>query len=313
MSKLVRAFEDHLRAAGKSPRTVTKYLRVIDHFVETYGNPLYVSKETLATWRKNVMTKEDGEEAKGSTINIKVAALRSFLEYLEEERDAKLPDFRRILRHASVRMTPPKYLPDEERMKLFATAEADRSTYKGRQTYALLCTLFGTGLRDTATACLELRHLINETQILTTDKGQVTEPSIFPRQAYVVVRDLILERHPEYKGDPDKNLFKIKEKYPSTPFFIRDNGKPLSSLRDPANYVWLRVKEVAKKAGLKNVYPHRLRHSFATTLLDEKVPIDVVQMLMKHRDPRMTMRYRGLTPKAQNIALSNHPLHKEMP
>jgi site-specific recombinase XerD len=51
------------------------------------------------------------------------------------------------------------------------------------------------------------------------------------------------------------------------------------------------LDRVAKRAGLPHLNPHVLRHTAATLALDAGAPLDRVQALLGHADPRTTMRY----------------------
>ena len=48
--------------------------------------------------------------------------------------------------------------------------------------------------------------------------------------------------------------------------------------------VWFTLRSYARKAGLRHVHPHMLRHTFGTSLADEGVPIERIRDLMGHRD-----------------------------
>ncbi len=56
------------------------------------------------------------------------------------------------------------------------------------------------------------------------------------------------------------------------------------------------VKAVAGRAGVaKHIHPHTYRHSMATFLRNQGVPLDVVQLLLGHADPRTTQLYARLS------------------
>ena len=62
------------------------------------------------------------------------------------------------------------------------------------------------------------------------------------------------------------------------------------------------VKEAAKRAKItKNVYPHMLRHSFATHLIQNNYTVTDVQPLLGHKNLETTMLYLHISPKFINI------------
>jgi integrase len=73
---------------------------------------------------------------------------------------------------------------------------------------------------------------------------------------------------------------------PEAPLFYRAEGVPLG-------YRWVqkRLHELGDEAGVKGVSPHRLRHTFATRLINQGVPITIIQKLLGHEDLNTTQRY----------------------
>jgi integrase/recombinase XerD len=69
--------------------------------------------------------------------------------------------------------------------------------------------------------------------------------------------------------------------------FLSRHGKKLTTQR-----IWQILKEVAAAAGLEtNVYPHLLRHSFATHLLANGADLRIIQELLGHADIATTQVY----------------------
>jgi len=86
--------------------------------------------------------------------------------------------------------------------------------------------------------------------------------------------------------------------------FISRRGKPLSR-----QALWERIRLHARRAGIDEpVYPHRLRHSFATHLLDHGADLRVVQMLLGHADLSTTQIYTHVSrSRLKNLHRHHHP------
>jgi integrase len=63
------------------------------------------------------------------------------------------------------------------------------------------------------------------------------------------------------------------------------------------------LEKVCKKAGIRRITWHILRHTFATHLAMKGVPLHVVQTLLGHSTITMTMRYAHVAPSALRSAI----------
>jgi integrase/recombinase XerD len=86
--------------------------------------------------------------------------------------------------------------------------------------------------------------------------------------------------------------------------FVSRTGRPLSR-----QVVWSRIRHWAQRAGIREaVYPHRLRHSFATHLLDNGADLRVVQMLLGHADLSTTQVYTHVSrARLKSLHERHHP------
>lgn len=89
---------------------------------------------------------------------------------------------------------------------------------------------------------------------------------------------------------------------PTDMVFVSDEGLPLGQ-----PYVWRLVRSIGRRAEIpawNDLSPHSLRHTFATLLLEDGVPLATVQDAMGHKDPRTTQRYNRA-----RFRLDNHPTY----
>jgi integrase/recombinase XerD len=87
----------------------------------------------------------------------------------------------------------------------------------------------------------------------------------------------------------------------SAPFLFLQSGKALTR-----QYAWKRIKEHASAAGLHNVSPHTLRHSFATHLMQHGADSRSVQALLGHSDISTTQIYTHITDRHLRAAYDRH-------
>ena len=78
----------------------------------------------------------------------------------------------------------------------------------------------------------------------------------------------------------------VKPEAETDHIFLSRTGQPITRI-----VVWQIVKRLAKRAGLNDVHPHTLRHSFATHLLAGGADLRVVQELLGHSNIQTTQVY----------------------
>lgn len=72
----------------------------------------------------------------------------------------------------------------------------------------------------------------------------------------------------------------------TTDHLLLYRGKPI-----PAHSAYMRVKRLGRLAGIPDVTPHRLRHTLATMLINEGMPIESLQKFLGHQDINVTLVY----------------------
>jgi site-specific recombinase XerD len=86
--------------------------------------------------------------------------------------------------------------------------------------------------------------------------------------------------------------------------FCEDSGEPLADhlLRPP-------LRRACKRAGLREIGWHVLRHTFASHLVMRGATLKAVQELLGHQDIKVTLRYAHLSPnvKRETVSLLDAP------
>lgn len=143
---------------------------------------------------------------------------------------------------------------------------------------ALIELIYASGLRASEAAGIGMRDL-NTTLGVVRVQGKGSKQRLVPvgQAAREAVERYLAECRPrlvrDLSADPERLL-------------LSHTGKPLERVA-----IWQIVKRLAAKAGLRDVHPHTLRHSFATHLLIGGADLRVVQELLGHADIGTTQIY----------------------
>jgi integrase/recombinase XerD len=101
----------------------------------------------------------------------------------------------------------------------------------------------------------------------------------------------------------NKSRNQLAGRYRPPALFLNSRGKRLSR-----QSCWKIVKKYAEKAGIKEIYPHSLRHSFATHLLANGADLRAVQELLGHANVSTTQIYTHVTKdKLKAVYKRTHP------
>jgi integrase/recombinase XerD len=158
---------------------------------------------------------------------------------------------------------------------------------------AILELLYASGLRVSELVNARLESLDLDARIIrVTGKGNKMRLVPVGQKAIDAIR-AYLER--------ERPLF-VKKKTGSE-VFLSERGTGLTTVR-----IWQIVKRIAKTAGLDlNVYPHLLRHSFATHLLSNGADLRIIQELLGHADIATTEIYTHVD--QQRLKAVHHKFH----
>jgi integrase/recombinase XerD len=209
-----------------------------------------------------------------SSMKIIVVALRHFFAYLTREglithdllSALDLPRLDRLL---------PEMLSEQDVERLLSVEMPD--TPLGLRDRALLEVLYASGLRAGEIVGLRLENYLREEKLLRVI-GKGNRERVVPiGEKAMLALELWLA-----KGRP----LLVKPKTGGE-IFLGEHGRRLTTAR-----VWQIVQQMAKLAGLqKRVWPHLLRHSFATHLLGHGADLRAIQEMLGHASLATTQVY----------------------
>ena len=169
----------------------------------------------------------------------------------------------------------PKFLSEDEINNLLSAP--DVSTEEGIRDRAILETMYASGLRVSELVGLKQTDVDLLAGLLVCHgKGS--------KERRVPLGKSAIHWLQQYSA--------VKAGYgrPSSPNVFLHRGKPFTR-----QLAWSMIKRRAEQAGIKNVSPHTLRHSFATHLLQHGADSRSVQALLGHSDISTTQIYTHIT------------------
>lgn len=255
-SAMMISYAGSMRREERASATIDNYLRDIRAFA-AWLEGRQVSKELAAAWKVQLLS----EGLAPVTVNAKLSALNGLFRFLGwtdcQVRLLKIQ--RRVFRDAA------RELRREEYLRLLETAESS-----GQERTALLMeTICASGIRVS-----ELRYITVEAARL----GRA-EVSLKGKVRTILLPGKLCRKLLKYTG---------KKKITSGEIFITRGGKGLSRRQ-----IWREMKALCQRAGVapSKVFPHNLRHLFATTFY--RISHDIVKLadLLGHSSVDTTRIY----------------------
>lgn len=277
MNEQIDEFTADLKRQEVAVKTVANYLSDLDCFArwfnQTTGDEFAAANITptdIRDYRSYLQTNQGRTPA---TINRRLAALRRFFLWAIGA-GVTSGNPATIVKGVQSVLRGPRSLEKREVDKLIRMAEKDATDGPGRRNLAILVTLRHTGLRVG-----ELCDLLLADVPISERKGSVTVRSGKGGKHRVVPLNLDARKAiSEYLA--------VRPKVADEHIFIGQRGEGLKP-----QGVELIVGKYSRLAGLENVTPHVLRHSFAKHALDTGTDLVALARLLGHARLDTTARY----------------------
>jgi len=287
-NKYIAYLEAEKNASAYTVRNYTNDLTEFFHFVSSQGiNTLKkVDKQTLRAYLAHLMAQGFAK----SSIARKLSAVRSFYRYLmREDYIAASPAATTVSPRLDKRL--PTFLTVEEAKRLVEAPDIGKPY--GQRDRALLELLYAAGLRVSELVNIDVNQVnLATNEIRVWGKGA--------KERVVLIGEPASRALTNYIENGRKELLAGKRE---SALFLSRYGTRL-----PARTVQKILTRYARVIN-KKVHPHKLRHTFATHLLDGGADLKVVQELLGHADLASTQIYTHVSQtRARQIYLAAHPM-----
>lgn len=280
-------FQAYLLAEDRSPVTIAGYLGDVRLFAKWYEGhygealaPDALTNEAVRGYKQHLLD----QAAKPKTINRRLAALAAYAHWLEQAgyvKNARNP----VQGVKAVKETAlaPKWLDRKHRAALLRAV--DKEVEDAVRRYPRLRLIY---LRDAAIVKLILFAGLRVGEIIQLRTSDVI---LDERKGSLVVREGkgTKRREIPLNAKARKALLEYLRMRPDVEMdnlFLGQRNEGVQS-----KTIQRAVQRFAKKAGLKNVTPHTLRHSFAKALIDAGVSLEKVATLLGHSNLNTTRIY----------------------
>ena len=224
-----------------------------------------------------------------------LVSLRGFFKYALMEGLVQV-DPTENLESPKIRQSLPTYLRADEVDRLLAAP--DVNTPSGLRNRAMLEVLYSTGLRVSELLNLRLSDVdVRMGCVRCIGKGNKERLVPIGRKAIAAVE--------QYLADSRSQFIRSGSSAPHNQvLFLTRNGRRLSRVS-----IWKILHDYGVKLGLRGrLTPHKLRHSFATHLLERGADLRSVQLMLGHADISTTQIYTHVVEeRLKQIYKAHHP------
>lgn len=272
----IEAFLYYLRVERRlSPVTITNYRRQLSVIVEMLVSlNIHEWQKVDATIVRNVAAKSRKSGLQAASMALRLSSLRSFFDWMVHQGELPANPAKTVHAPKSKKRLP-KNMDVDEVSQLLNMESGDPLVVRDR---TMLEVMYGAGLRLSELVGLDVRHLdLNTGEVWVMGKGS-KERRVPMGKTAVSWLQRWLEMRELYEPEDD------------AVFISTQSGKRISNRN-----VQKRFEQWGIKQGVNShINPHKLRHSFATHILESSGNLRGVQELLGHANLSTTQIYTHL-------------------
>ena len=257
-----------------SQNTIKSYSSDIKHYFE--------NTESIGEFSSYLKHLNKNRYSKTS-INRKITSIRTFLSWAVDN-DYFDQNQIKIVNNLKVEKKLPNVLTSSYINRLLDSLP--ESSQKDLRDKAILELMYSSGLRVSEVSNLTLNSINKNNSLRVLGKGSKERVLPMTKRAYVCIKKYIKNSRSKFENEKSKNYL-----------FLGVRGGQLSD-REIRRIVKFRT----------GTFPHSIRHTFATHLLEGGADLRIVQELLGHNDPSTTQIYTHVSKKQlQKKYKQSHP------
>ena len=266
--KIIDEYIEYLeKIKGYSKNTITSYktdIKKYFEYINTKNKKYYEIEKYVQSLSKSKYAK--------STVNRKIVSISSFFNWCINQKKLNLKDIKQIKNIKTERKLP-TILTSNYINNLLDTIPT--STSKDIRDRTIIEILYSSGLRVSELTNLKVNDFKNNKSLKVLGKGNKVRILPMTDKSFNYMNLWISKYRSEYKNEKSGNYI-----------FLGVRGGKISD-REIQRIVNLRL----------GTFPHSIRHTFATHLLDGGADLRVVQEMLGHTDPSTTQIYTHVSKK----------------
>lgn len=287
MTEIEQLFMGHLRKMDRSDATILAYVSDVSVFSAWYREhcaedmePARVMSVDIREYKEHLLR----EGYKASSINRKLASLTAFFRFCVEVGILTSDPTSTIHGVRSQSAPAPRWLNRQEQKALIREVEAacqlagtEAARFRSHRDRAMIALMLWGGLRRSEVADAEMARLEmngKRGRLTVIGKGQKSRTVYLNADAYRAMRLWLKWRGISEGASGSRYIF------------LSQQGTGMT-----AKSVYRAVLKYAQKAGIHDMTPHSLRHTFGKALVDHGISLERIARLMGHESVTTTAIY----------------------
>lgn len=265
------------RLSQKTVETYAESLKLFEDFLVTMSDPrnlVNADSDNIRDWMERLME----QKRSAAYVNRSLAALRTFYKFCYATGMVNVDPAHSVIGPKKEKRLP-QFLKDKEMDKLFELLEQKEENYNNVRARTIIYMLYLTGLRSA-----ELLQLDDDMIDFVSKELKVTGKR--NKQRLIPFGTELHEVLQRYIAVRDENISRQ-----DNALFVTEKGERMT-------YSQIRIlvnKALSLVTSLKKRSPHVLRHTFATTMLNNEANLESIKKLLGHQSLNTTEVYTHTT------------------